>query len=55
MLAACEFVTVISIPFLMRFDAGGQKLPNPCFNREDTVRFHDSRIALRLSIVYVLT
>jgi len=27
--AACDFVTVISIPFSMRSDASGQKLPNP--------------------------
>jgi hypothetical protein len=33
------------------FDASGQKLPNPRFNREDIVRFHDSKIALKLSIV----
>jgi hypothetical protein len=31
MLAACDFVTVISIPFLMRFDESGQKLLNPWF------------------------
>lgn len=29
--AACDFVTVISIPFSMRSDASGRKLPNPWF------------------------
>jgi hypothetical protein len=55
MLAACDFVTVISMPFLMRFDASGQKLLNPGFNREHTAIFHGSTIALNLSIVYVLS
>ncbi|MPW20674.1 hypothetical protein GCT13_28300 [Paraburkholderia sp. CNPSo 3157] len=53
--AACDFITVISIPFLMRFDASGQKLLNPGFHREHTVRFHGNTIALSLSIVYVLS
>jgi hypothetical protein len=48
MLEACDFITVISIPFLMRFDAGGQKLLNPGFNRVHTVRFHGSTIELNL-------
>ncbi|MPW18968.1 hypothetical protein GCT13_19210 [Paraburkholderia sp. CNPSo 3157] len=53
--AACDFITVISIPFLMRFNSSGHKLLNPGFNREHTVRFHGRTIALSLSIVYVLS